>query len=234
MLPAARAKYLYTTKRKAMKKSAFILFILLGQLAATAQTAPKDSLFRLRNGSTVLLRLWRPGPRISLFTQCYYTTQTVYAATTPDGPQFPTTITTASRAWYFRKEPDGDIQRFTIRNLQRAVSDNPASLHELKVGRTGLYLGIGLLSAGAILTAAGFIQGVNRSHQAQNDYRIASDNWFKAVQTNPNAPMPPLPPHYGPSALFYIGGAMMLSALIPILPAAKHTQKALDIYNRIN
>ncbi|GGB25854.1 hypothetical protein [Puia dinghuensis] len=188
------------------------------------------------NGFFDAYRLDHEGRRISLYSQCYSTTETVFASTTPGGPQIPTTYSTQQKDWYFRKDPDGTILRLNFRNLKYAMADNPASTHELQVGRTNVYLGIGLMVTGVVFSFAGILQGVHRSQDAQNAYKTASNNWFNAAQANPfnPPPMPPLPPHYGPSALFYLGLPTMLSGMIPLFNAGKHAKKALDIYNGID
>jgi hypothetical protein len=179
-------------------------------------------------------RLQNEGARISLYSQCYYSTETYYTSTTPNGPSFPTTITTAEKAWYFRKGDDGDIQRVTYRNLRNAVADKPASTKEIRIAGTNMYVGIGLLAGGAALMTAGFIQAAQRNNDAYNAYKTASANWFAASAQNPGLPPPSPAAHYGISPLTYIGGAMLLSAFIPIAGVNKHARRALDIYNGID
>ncbi len=179
-------------------------------------------------------RLQNEGARISLYTQCYYSTETYYTSTTPDGPSFPTTITTAEKAWYFRKGDDGDIQRVTYRHLQNALADNPASTRELRIAGTNMHVGIGLLAGSGALIIAGVIQTVKRNNDAYNAYKTASANWFAASARDPGLAPPPAAAHYGISPLSYIGGAMVLSAFIPIINVNRHARKALDIYNGID
>jgi hypothetical protein len=179
-------------------------------------------------------RLQNEGRRISLYSQCYYETDTYFASTSPDGPTFPTTITTQRKALYFRKGEDGDIQPLSYQNLKVAMADNPASIQQLQVARTNIYLGVGLLAGGVALTVAGVIHTVQENNNAQAAFKTASANWYQQSMQNPNTPLPSLPPHYGPSALTYIGGIACLSAIIPLANSGKHAQKALDIYNGID
>src|ERR1700722_5199796 len=50
-------------------------------------------------------RLQNEGRRISLYSKCYYETETVWSSAAPDQPQTPTAITTREAAWFFRKGP---------------------------------------------------------------------------------------------------------------------------------
>jgi len=178
-------------------------------------------------------KLQNEGRRISLYAQCYESTSIIYSSPTPDGVATPTTITSHEKAYFFRKEPDGDIQRANYHNLITAMADNPSSVHELRIAHTGLYLGIGLLVGGAALAAAGIIHTAQRNNDASNAFKTASANWYIAAQRNPNTPLPPLPPHYGLSPLFYIGTVASLSAIVPVCTAGKHAKRALLIYNGI-
>jgi hypothetical protein len=183
-------------------------------------------------------KLENEGRRISLFAQCYLSTTTVYTAPTPGGPATDaTTITTREKNYFFRKEPDGDIQRLTYHNLQTAMADDPSSIRQLHIARTNLYLGLGLLTTGVALGVAGFIINSHRNAEASNAFSTASQNWYHATSTGAipfNTPPPSLPPHYGLSPLFFIGALTSLSAIIPIFNVGRHTQKALAIYNGID
>lgn len=177
-------------------------------------------------------KLETEGRRISLYSQCSYVTETVYTSPTLGGPaNIPSTITTEAKAFYFSKN-NGDIQRLTYNNLKLAVADDPASLHELRLAHTDLFLGIGLFAAGVTIMVADINHTIQRNNDAQNAYKAASDAWFNETRYNPNAPLPALPPHYGISALFYLGMATTLSAVIPLASIGKHTHKTLYIYNR--
>jgi hypothetical protein len=178
-------------------------------------------------------RLQNEGRKISLFSQCYYETETYYTATTPNGPDFPTTITTSQRVIYFRKGDTGDIQRLTYGHLRDAVADNPASVAQIRVAGVNLYVGVGLLAAGTALTVAGFIQTAQRNNASYNAFKTASANWLIQSQQNPNAPMPTAATHYSVSALTYLGAAAALSAVIPLCSVNGHVRRALDIYNGI-
>jgi hypothetical protein len=179
-------------------------------------------------------RLQNEGRRISLYSQCYYETDTYFGSTTPDGTTFPTTITTQRKALFFRKGEGADIQPLTYNNLKVAMADNPASIQQLKVAKTNIYLSVGLLAGGVALTVAGIIHTAQENNNAQAAFKTASANWFQQSMQNPNTPLPSLPPHYGPSALVYIGGLSCLSAIIPLATSGKHVQRALDIYNGID
>jgi hypothetical protein len=178
-------------------------------------------------------KLQNEGRKISLYSQCYYETETYYTSTTPDGASFPTNITTAQRAIFFRKGDSGDIQRLSYGHLRDAVADNPASAAQIRVAGVNLYVGVGLLAAGTALTVAGFIQTAHRNNDAYNAFKTASANWFIQAQQNPNTPMPTAATHYGVSALTYIGAVAALSAVIPLCSVNGHVRKALDIYNGI-
>ena len=181
-------------------------------------------------------KLQNEGRRISLYAQCYESTTTIYGSPTPGGVATPTTVTTYQRALFFRKGTDGDIQPLNYHNLKIALADNPASIQELHIAHTNLYLGIGLLAGGAALTIAGIVQTKHRNDDAYNAFKTASDNWFRIAQANPwsTTPPPPAPAHYGLSPLFYIGAATTLSAMVPIFTMGKHARRALDMYNGIN
>jgi hypothetical protein len=163
-------------------------------------------------------KLRNEGRRISLYSQCYYDAET---------------LTTERRALYFRKGQDGDIEPLNYRNLKLAMADDPASIQQLKVARTNIYLGIGLLAGGVALTFAGFLHTAQENNNAQNAFKTASAIWFQQSMQNPNTPLPSLPPHYGPSPLIYIGALASLSAIIPFATSGKHAQRAVDIYNGI-
>jgi opacity protein-like surface antigen len=178
-------------------------------------------------------KLQNEGRKISLYSQCYYTTDTYYNATTPDGVETPTTITSREKAYYFRKGTDSNIQRVTYHNLKLALADNPSSMHQLRIAGTNLYLGIGLLAGGLAVTAAGIIETGKRNNDAQNAFKTASANWLIQAQTNPNA-SPPALVHHSESPLIYIGAATTLSAMIPLFNVGRHAQKALEIYNGID
>jgi hypothetical protein len=182
------------------------------------------------NGVYDVFRLQNEGPRISLYSKCFYETETVWSSPAPGIPQTPTTITTREKAWFFRKGADSGIQRVTIDNLRGAMADNPASLAEVTVAGTNMHVAIGLLAAGAGATVAGIIVTHQRNTDAFTSYQKESAAWYANSMTNPNAPMPTLP-HYGLSPLFYVGSAMVLSSFIPIFGVRKHLVKALDIYN---
>jgi hypothetical protein len=171
------------------------------------------------DGNYDAFRLRNEGRRISLYSKCYYETETT-----------PSTITTRETAWFFRKGLDGDIERVTIHNLRAAMTDDPRSLAQLKIAGTNLDIGIGLLAAGAGTAVAGIIQTHQRNTDAYNNYKAESAAWYTNSMTNPNTPMPTLP-HYGLSPLFYLGSAMALSGFIPIFNTRKHLFKALDTYN---
>jgi hypothetical protein len=177
-----------------------------------------------------VFRLQDEGRRISLYSKCYYETETVWSSAGPGQPETPTTITTREKAWFFRKGPDGDIERVTIPNLRTAMADNAASLAQLKVAGTNLHVAIGLLAAGAGAAFAGIIVTHQRNTAAYNTYKQESATWYNNSLSNPNAPMPTLT-HYGLSPLFYVGSAMVLSGFVPILNVRRHLVKALDIYN---
>ena len=182
------------------------------------------------NGQFDVYKLENEGRRISLYSQCYYTSETVYASTTPNGPSFPTTITTREKSLFFRKD-DSAIQRLTFKNLKIAVADNAASMRELRIAGTNLYVGVGLLAAGVGLVVGGIIQTHQRNTDAQNAYSAASRAWV--TQNNPNAPMPTLP-HYGLSPLFWVGTVTTFSALIPLATVGRHAHKAILIYNGLD
>ncbi|HXB35933.1 MAG TPA: hypothetical protein VNV35_21045 [Puia sp.] len=150
-------------------------------------------------------RLIDEGLRISLYSKCYYETETAWWSPTPEGP-----ITSRENAWFFRKGTDGEVERLTPHNLKIAMADNPASLAELRI--------------------AGIIQTHQRNTAAYNTYQQESAAWYANSMNNPNAPMPTLP-HYGLSPLFYVGSAMALTGFIPIFNVKKHLFSALDIYN---
>lgn len=185
------------------------------------------------NGLYDAYKLQNEGRRISLYTQCYYSTETVYAANTPGGTEFPTTISTREKVFYFRKDPDGPIQRLTLHNLGIATADNAASANELSIARTNIGVGIGLIAGGLAVATAGVISTVNHNRNAQNAYQQASATWFQEAQTNPNTPMPTAP-HTGVSPLLFIGAAASVSAMIPLFNAHRHVQAALDMYNGID
>lgn len=175
-------------------------------------------------------RLQNEGRRISLYSKCYYETETNWYSPAPDVPQFPNTISTRETAWFFRKDTAGEIERVTIQNLRNAMADNPASLAELRIAGTNLSIGIGLLAAGAGTVIASIIQTHQRNTAAYNTYQQESAAWYANSMNNPNAPMP-TPTHYGLSPLFYVGSVMALSGVIPIFGVRKHLVRALDIYN---
>jgi hypothetical protein len=187
------------------------------------------------NGEYDAYRLQNEGRRISLFSQCYYQTETVYASPKPGGIETPTTITTQEKALFFRKGADGDIQPLTYHNLKLAVADDSTSSHELRLAHSNLYLGVGLLAAGIALVATGIASTVNHNHALSNAYDQASAKWFAEAQANPfaNNPMPPLPRYSGLSPLAFVGMAVTLSAVIPLASIGKHAQKALNNYNGI-
>jgi hypothetical protein len=182
------------------------------------------------NGYYDAFRLRNDGPRISLYSKCYYETETTWYALAPGISEVPTTISTREAAWFFRKDTGGDIERVTIHNLRNAMADNPASLAQLKIAGANLYVSIGLIAAGAGTVVAGIIQTHQRNTAAYNTYQQESTAWYNNSMNNPNAPMPTLP-HYGLSPLFYVGSAMVLSGIIPIFNVRKHLASALDIYN---
>ena len=182
------------------------------------------------NGYYDAFRLQNEGPRISLYSKCYYETETTWYSPAPGVPQIPNTISTRETAWFFRKGAAGDIQRVTIQNLRGAMADNPASLAQLKIAGANLYVSIGLFAAGAGTVIAGIIQTHQRNTDAYNTYQQESAAWYANSMNNPNAPIPTLP-HYGLSPLFYVGSAMALSGFIPIFNVRKHLVQALDIYN---
>jgi hypothetical protein len=175
-------------------------------------------------------RLQNEGRRISLYSKCYYETETTWWSPAPGEPQTPTTITSREKAWFFRKGPTGEIERVTPGNLRIAMADNPASLAQLKIAGVNLGIGIGLFAAGAGTVIAGFIETHQRNTDAYDTYAAESAAWYKNSMTNPNTPMPTLP-HYGLSPLFYVGSALALSGVIPICNVRKHLDLALDIYN---
>jgi|SRR5580658_6090364 hypothetical protein len=182
------------------------------------------------NGYYDAFRLCDEGPRISLYSKCYYETETTWSSPAPGIPQTPTTITTRESAWFFRKGPYGDVERVTIHNLTNAMADNPASLAELKVAGVNLHVSIGLFAAGTATVIAGIIQTTQKNTDAYNNFKAESATWYNNSMTNANTPMPTLP-HYGLSPLFYVGSAMALTGLIPICNVRKHLVRALDIYN---
>jgi hypothetical protein len=163
-------------------------------------------------------KLRNEGRRISLYSQCYYDAET---------------LTTERRALYFRKGQDSDIESLNYRNLKVALADDPASIQQLKIARTNIYLSIGLLAGGAALTFAGFLHTARENNNAQNAFKTATAIWFQQSMQNPNTPVPSLPPHYGPSPLIYIGALASLSAIIPFTTSGNHVQRAVDIYNGI-
>ena len=219
-----RGKYLLLDSNRQIPLSRARTFKGWDGTFAVANTRSGFDAFKLQN----------EGRKISLYSQCYYETETYYTSTTPNGPEFPTTITSSQRVIYFSKGDSGDIQRLTYGHLRDAVADNPASAAQIRVAGVNLYLGVGLLAAGAALTVAGFVQSSQRNNAAYNAYKTASANWFAESQQNPNAPMPSLPAHYGVSALTCIGAAATLSAIIPLASVNIHVRRALDIYNGID
>ena len=182
------------------------------------------------NGQYDLYKLETEGPRISLYSHCDYETETVFASISPGGPQFPTTLNSRAKSYYFRKN-NSDIQRLTYRNLTLAVRDDPASLGELRLAHTNLFIGIGLFTAGLAMAVADIHHTIQRNNDAHHAYNAASEAWFNQTSSNPNAPLPALPPHYGFSALFYLGLATTFSAVIPLANIGKHTRNALYVYN---
>ena len=182
----------------------------------------------MTGGHNDVFRLHNEGRRISLYSKCYYETETVWSSAAPGQPQTPTTITAREKAWFFRKGPEGTVERVTIPNLRTAMADNAASLAQVKVAGTNLHAAIGLLAAGAGTVIAGIIVTNQRNTDAYNNYKQQSAAWY--ASGNVSAPMPTLP-HYGLSPLFYVGSAMVLSGFVPIFNVRKHLVKALDIYN---
>ena len=189
-----------------------------------------------RHGDYDAYKLQNEGRRISLFSQCYYTTETVYASATPDGVRTPTTITSREKALFFRKEPDGDIEPLTYHNLNIAIADDSNATHELRIARTNVYLGVGMLAAGLGLFATGIITTIHHNNQAENAYTQASAEWYAESTAHPwsNTPMPAAPHYEGLSALSFVGMAMSFSAIIPFANTGKHARRALAIYNGID
>jgi hypothetical protein len=239
-----------------LKKSFFLLIVILGYLGTKAQSPSKDSLYfvRLVNGTTLYsnkvklmnsfsqgkyllldgnrriplsdakdfkgwegtfavanidgeydaYKLQNEGRRISLYSKCYYTTETIFGATTPDGITTQTTITTHQKAFFFRKGIDSPIRRLTVQNLKLATADNTASIQQLRIAGTNIYLGIGLVAGGVALTTAGIISTVNHNHALTNAYDQASANWYKEAQINPNTPLPALPHYSSLGPAFYL------------------------------
>jgi hypothetical protein len=196
-----------------MDKSLFLLpaILLLTTLTASAQQPAKDPAYAHPGSySSDSFRLRVSGRRISFYSFC-----TPYSE---------------GRAVYFRKDQDEAIHRVTFHNLSVALADNPASMHQLRIAHTNVYLTIGLFAGGAALTAAGFIITSNHDRTLNNAYIQASAKWQAQSLTNPNTPMP-TPPNTSLSPLIYIGTLSTLSSIIPIFNRIKHTQKAIDIYN---
>jgi hypothetical protein len=183
------------------------------------------------NGYYDAFRLENEGRLISLYSQCISVSETVFTSTGPNGPPIPTTITTQEKALYFKKGQDGDIQRLNYRNIKLAVADNVSSSKEIRIAGVDLSLGIGMLAGGVALAAAGFVHTAQQNNNASNAYKAASANWYNQSLTNPNTPPPALPPHYGPSALVYIGALTAVAAIIPLANVNRHVRRALDIYN---
>jgi hypothetical protein len=234
---------LYSNKVSLISSSSRGNYLLLDKnkqvpLSQTKDFKGWDGTFAVGNigGNYDAYRLQNEGRRISLFSQCYSTTETEFTSPTPGGVQMPTSITTQQKAWFFRKGADGDIQPLTLRNLSLAVSDDSASLHELNLVHSNIYLGIGLAAAGIALMAAGIASTVNHNHALSNAYDQASAQWFAEAQAHPwvNNPMPPLPKYSGLSPVAFVGMAVTLSAIIPFATGGKHAQKALNIYNGID
>jgi hypothetical protein len=219
----SRGKYLLLDSNRQIPLSQARIFKGWDGTFAVSNTRSGFDAFKLQN----------EGRKISLYSQCYYETETYYTSTTPDGPTFPTTITTSERVIYFRKGDSGDIQHLTYGHLRDAVADNPASAAQIKVAGVNLYVGVGLLAAGVALTVAGVVQTAQRNNAAYNAFKTASDNWFIQSQQNPNTPMPTAAAHYGISALTCIGAVATLSAVVPLCSVNRHVRRALDIYNGI-
>ena len=196
-----------------MKKTFLLALTVLATASAFAQTPanPQPSY----SADSFLLR--SNGPRIFLYSFC-----PAYG--------YP------GRAVYFRKDQDSAYHRLTLHNLNVALADNPASMQQLHIAGTNVGVGICLAAAGLGLFAAGLISTINRNNAAQNAYSQASAQWYAQAQANPfgnNNPMPTLP-HYSASPLIYLGPIMAMSCMIPLFNVAKHTKKAIDIYNGIN
>lgn len=190
---------------------------------AVGMIGGKYDVFRLRN----------EGRRISLYSQCYYETETVWSSPVPGQPQTPSTITSNEKAWFFRKGAEGAIERVTISNLRTAMADNPASLAQVKVAGTNLAVSLGLMAAGAAVAIGGILHSSQQNANAYNTYKQESAAWYNNSMTNPNAP-PPTLNHYGISPLFYVGTAMAVSGIIPLSSVKKHLRNAIDIYNGVN
>jgi hypothetical protein len=221
--PAFQQKYLLLDSNKRLPLSQVRDFVGWQGTFAVGNLGGRYDAFRLQN----------EGRRISLYSQCYYETETVFASTAANAPATATTITTAQKALYFRKGQNGDIEPLTYANLKTALSDNPASMQQLRVARTHLYLGIGLMAGGVALGVAGFIHMTQQSNNAQNAYKAASAAWFRQSMSNPNLPLPAQPAPTGISPLVYLGALSCLSTVIPLCTGGKHVQRALDIYNGI-
>lgn len=197
-------------KHEIMKKTIFLALIVLSTVSAFAQTPVNPP--PTYSSDSFLLR--SNGPRIFLYSFC---------------PAYGN----PGRTVYFRKDQDSAIHRVTLRNLRVALADNPASIQQLHIAGVNVGIGVGLLLGGIATTTAGIITTVHHNQQLSNAYNQASAKWFAQAQATPwlNTPSPALPHYSGLSPLFFIGTAMTLSCMIPLFNVAKHSQKAIDIYN---
>ncbi|HVS98343.1 MAG TPA: hypothetical protein VHE54_17745 [Puia sp.] len=180
-------------------------------------------------------RLEHEGRRISLYSQCYFETETLYGSPTPDGIPTPTIITTHEKALFFRKGTDGEIERLTFHNLKGAMADDSGSLQELRLAHSHLILGIGLAVGGAALIATGIAATAHHNHVLSTSYDRATAKWYADAQAHPfgNNPPPALPHYMGLSPVAFIGIGVTVSAAIPLFNVGRHARRALEIYNGI-
>lgn len=189
-------------------------------LAEVDRYSSPSGLFVTVPGSagTDIYRVDREGPRLSLYSRVVYDP---YA-----GDYDPNTQTWYSGAYtrklYFRKSGEVQMHTITYASLMDALADNPESQEEVRVAKTRLVSGVGLLLASVLVEGIGLIE-TGRMHAAH--FVTTTSNQYPYTST------PTLVRGTGTSPLVYIGTAGFAAGAVLSFGARHKLLRAIDVYN---
>jgi hypothetical protein len=167
---------------------------------------PVSQVIRYRNktgeyirdrGPIETYRLENAGPRLFIYSRSFWY---------PDSTGY-----SEGRSYFFRKEDTEEMQAMGYKNLKDAMSDNPASLHQMQVARSTWYVA----GIGAVVSAAALFVGMSATYR-ENVRRHEANVGAKSYT----------------SPLLFAGGGLFFASLTVQLTAHGHLKKAIDIYNQ--
>jgi hypothetical protein len=171
------------------------------------------------SAGTDIYRQELDGPKISLFSRVTYDPN----ASTYDPATHTESYGSYSRKEFFRKPGQVQMHPITYASLTKALSDNPASLQQLRIAKTKVYTGLALFAASLIVEGIGVYETAKRN---ERHFVYTTSTQYPYYTTSATAVS-----RGGVSPLLFIGAGGIVTGLVLSLGAHHNEVKALNLYN---